>query len=860
MKTKKLFLLTAILMLFTVAVTLAQNVRGGCTSTVAYHNAGNGWVDDTDVAKNSFDIVKTAGLANFTCGISRPRQNVVGSTFTIDVYKNGETVASIHADQTTFTANDYVVTNPIPVAGNTCKVVMTVTPVAGTQGCAGTPWTYTWNLSAATGCIPSVPAFYYQVDGMGSWHDPTAPDVNNAIIIEPMLASTRFEAGVHLNGGTVAWSDGLGFTSTSNQFVYDPKFTTGSEIQTRTLTAAFTTCEKTTNYVYKLTSTDVCVSKDLTPYYNVGSGQVNKTTTDIEITVPMSLKGTITAGINPGLKAGETLVWTGCNAFTATGKEITFDPNFTTIGQTCELKGVYTDVCGLVRTYTYHLSADTECVSKNLTPYYNDGSGWINKTSTDYTINVKLAVQGTIEVGFNPALKTGETLVWTGSNGFSGTAKQFVFNPTLTAQGQTCDLVAVFTDVCGLARTYTFHLSADKPCVVAKPIPGYNIGSGWKDKLTTDKTINIEVNLGATVDVRINPNTGTIDWTGCNGFGVNSQQFSFDPKFTAVGQTCNLVGVYTDTCGNKSTYTYVFSSICSKTLDPYYNDNVSSGWLHKTTTDYTINVSLQTGGNITVGIAPAPKTALGESLVWTGCGGFTGTQQQFTFDPKLTAIGQTCDLLGTFTDACGVKRTYTYHLTATTGCISIPPIPYYNNNNTGWKDLLTTTHDINLEVPIGARVDFGIKSGPGGGTGSNLWNDDISITADRYFIDATGQEKALDGVFTVQGESINITGVYTDKCGLVSAPYIFHLKSPALGVSKFEEGRFSMYPSPAETNLNITFDGDLSVSIINISGQKLLSSFINKQGSIDISGLSSGVYFLKAISNGESIVKKFIKK
>jgi len=80
-----------------------------------------------------------------------------------------------------------------------------------------------------------------------------------------------------------------------------------------------------------------------------------------------------------------------------------------------------------------------------------------------------------------------------------------------------------------------------------------------------------------------------------------------------------------------------------------------------------------------------------------------------------------------------------------------------------------------------------------------------------------------------------------------------------LGNTKFEQKGFSMYPNPTDTFLNITFDGDLSITITTASGQELISSTISKQGSIDVSAFSRGIYFLKAVSNGEAIVRKFIK-
>lgn len=77
---------------------------------------------------------------------------------------------------------------------------------------------------------------------------------------------------------------------------------------------------------------------------------------------------------------------------------------------------------------------------------------------------------------------------------------------------------------------------------------------------------------------------------------------------------------------------------------------------------------------------------------------------------------------------------------------------------------------------------------------------------------------------------------------------------------------FSLYPNPVENELILSSKNsvkDLSIRIINIEG-KLLSSQnleFEKQVSVDVSGLSSGIYFLNIEGEkGNTEIKKFVKE
>ncbi|WP_191858492.1 FG-GAP-like repeat-containing protein [Hanstruepera ponticola] len=70
-----------------------------------------------------------------------------------------------------------------------------------------------------------------------------------------------------------------------------------------------------------------------------------------------------------------------------------------------------------------------------------------------------------------------------------------------------------------------------------------------------------------------------------------------------------------------------------------------------------------------------------------------------------------------------------------------------------------------------------------------------------------------------------------------------------------------IYPNPVNNILSIKTNDDLSdrvATIFDINGKRVLNGFI-VNNTINVSGLSSGTYFLRLESNGKQVVKKIIK-
>ncbi|MEO5777023.1 MAG: M4 family metallopeptidase [Flavobacterium sp.] len=84
-----------------------------------------------------------------------------------------------------------------------------------------------------------------------------------------------------------------------------------------------------------------------------------------------------------------------------------------------------------------------------------------------------------------------------------------------------------------------------------------------------------------------------------------------------------------------------------------------------------------------------------------------------------------------------------------------------------------------------------------------------------------------------------------------------------LGTDEFSPANVNIYPNPAKGILNYTINNDIvltAITINDISGKQIFKSANSINNSIDVSNLSSGVYFVTFKSDKNSVTKKFIKE
>jgi len=67
----------------------------------------------------------------------------------------------------------------------------------------------------------------------------------------------------------------------------------------------------------------------------------------------------------------------------------------------------------------------------------------------------------------------------------------------------------------------------------------------------------------------------------------------------------------------------------------------------------------------------------------------------------------------------------------------------------------------------------------------------------------------------------------------------------------------TLYPNPATSTLNVRVDGLQQVEIVDLGGRKVA---VSNSHSVDISQLPKGHYFVRVVANGQTFVRRFVKR
>lgn len=118
------------------------------------------------------------------------------------------------------------------------------------------------------------------------------------------------------------------------------------------------------------------------------------------------------------------------------------------------------------------------------------------------------------------------------------------------------------------------------------------------------------------------------------------------------------------------------------------------------------------------------------------------------------------------------------------------------------------------------------------------------------------------GKITFYGASVSGNGNFSN-----SGDQVFLGKSnsvPSLSVDALSKLEFEMFPNPSSDNVFIRFsdnEENAMVTFYDYSGKKVYNQQVTRNNTkINVSNLSSGVYFVKVISDGKTGLKKFIKQ
>jgi hypothetical protein len=130
-----------------------------------------------------------------------------------------------------------------------------------------------------------------------------------------------------------------------------------------------------------------------------------------------------------------------------------------------------------------------------------------------------------------------------------------------------------------------------------------------------------------------------------------------------------------------------------------------------------------------------------------------------------------------------------------------------------------------------------------------------------------GANDSADVIFTAletnNGEKARETTYNARNASIIKKIYITQETTNTTSVDKLNENKsVSIYPNPTSNSVNIVSPKEIKqLQLISITGKILKNTYPNETSTqIDLSNLSSGIYFVKIILNDNSIVTKKVTK
>lgn len=187
---------------------------------------------------------------------------------------------------------------------------------------------------------------------------------------------------------------------------------------------------------------------------------------------------------------------------------------------------------------------------------------------------------------------------------------------------------------------------------------------------------------------------------------------------------------------------------------------------------------------------------------------------------------------------------------------------YCNSSSAGFSMLMTSldfSENINLEVLYGENLiileSLNLKNG---------FNSMLTVSLPCEFEGVPCQLSELDCVM-VDDEVAATNGEPPYDNWYIEANFVYS-EDCILGISTQDDNAFSIHPNPAKNELFINSTNNkekLTLKIFSIAGKLLSTQTLEAaaQTAIDVSQLSSGIYFLNIeAENGNTVVKKFAKQ
>ncbi|MCX6244245.1 MAG: T9SS type A sorting domain-containing protein [Bacteroidetes bacterium] len=174
----------------------------------------------------------------------------------------------------------------------------------------------------------------------------------------------------------------------------------------------------------------------------------------------------------------------------------------------------------------------------------------------------------------------------------------------------------------------------------------------------------------------------------------------------------------------------------------------------------------------------------------------------------------------------------------------------YIYNGAGFSPPTVDFSASSTAIALGGSVDF---TNSCTGATTYLWTFENAIPPTSTNPNPTGVTWNFPGTYDVTLAATGTFGTTT----LTKTNYIY---VGGVGVDEQKTGGISIFPNPVKDAMTIQSASDISeIQLINIAGQVVLRQQVNaKSATVNTSGLSSGVYNLKAVTGNSTINKKIV--
>ncbi|MEL1245052.1 T9SS type A sorting domain-containing protein [Flavobacterium sp. DGU11] len=184
---------------------------------------------------------------------------------------------------------------------------------------------------------------------------------------------------------------------------------------------------------------------------------------------------------------------------------------------------------------------------------------------------------------------------------------------------------------------------------------------------------------------------------------------------------------------------------------------------------------------------------------------------------------------------------------------------YVEDNTLINQDVTFSGHCISNSLAAGYTGIAFIKVLSGAPNYALVLNMHVPLVAGENFSIHVAPGDYANGAIFQYGYSV--TGVNANPTQETALGYA-RVGAATAGVTDVEKNTFTMYPNPASNVLNFASENAIEgIQVYNVMGQKVIDTKpAQNNASVDVSGLTSGVYIVNTTINGKQSSARFIKQ